>query len=320
MNTLRNYLFLFTILLPLFLTGQQKPYRYMESLVYPYPVKKATLSEGREIAYIDQGKGSQTLLMVHGLGSYLPVYSKLVENLKGSYRCIAIDLPNYGKSSRGDYAFDMQFFAETVAEFMHELRLKQVILVGHSMGSQISMTLALSHPDLVKALVLLAPAGFETFTPEHRAWFATFMQPHLIKATPLTQIEANFNVNFHDNALPEDARFMLDDRLKMRDDTTEYNYYCNMIPKCVLGMLDQPVFNQLPTLKRPTLILFGEQDWLIPNRILHPGMTTLQVAESGQKQIAGSRLKMLPNCGHFVPWECATEVGSEIHSFVSELK
>lgn len=47
--------------------------------------------------------------MVHGLGSYLPVYTKLINELQGDYRCIALDLPNYGKSGRGDYAFSMSF-------------------------------------------------------------------------------------------------------------------------------------------------------------------------------------------------------------------
>ncbi|MFM8486640.1 MAG: alpha/beta fold hydrolase, partial [Bacteroidota bacterium] len=140
---MQRILFILLCLLPILGTAQQKPFNYMESLVYPYPVQKVVLPDGPEIAYIDEGRGPYTLVMIHGLGSYLPVYTKVVGQLKRDYRCIALDLPNYGKSSRGGYTFDMAFFAETVSKFIHTLKLKKVVLVGHSMGAQVAMTLAL---------------------------------------------------------------------------------------------------------------------------------------------------------------------------------
>ena len=311
--TLRALLIIF---LPLATMAQQKPTAYMESLKYPFPVKKALLSNDRVLAYIDEGKGPYTLLMVHGLGSYLPVYTKMVEGLKGKFRCVAVDLPNYGKSSSGAYPFTMDFFAETLKAFIRTTKLKNVILVGHSMGGQIGMTLALNAPGSLKGLVLLSPAGFETFSPEHRAWFSALMQPALLKATPPAQIERNFDINFHHNKLPEDARFMLEDRMRLRNDSIAYDAYCNMIPRCVMGMLDGPVFDRLGSLDLPVLILAGEEDALIPNRILHPGMTPRQVAEAGHARIPGSILRMLSPCGHFVPWECAEEVSREIADFI----
>ena len=310
---------LMIIFLPLATMAQQKPSAYMESLKYPFPVKKALLSSGETLAYIDEGKGPYTLLMVHGLGSYLPVYTKMVKALSGNFRCIAVDLPNYGKSSSGEYPFTMDFFAQTLKTFIRTAKLKNVILVGHSMGGQIGMTLALDVPGSLKGLVLLSPAGFETFLPEHRAWFSALMQPALLKATLPAQIERNFDINFHNNKLPEDARFMLEDRMKLRNDTIAYDAYCNMIPRCVMGMLDGPVFDRLGALRLPVLILAGEDDALIPNRILHPGITPKQVAETGHSRIPGSRLRMLSSCGHFVPWECAEEVSREIMDFAGSL-
>lgn len=49
MKKVSNYLFLLAILLPLFLNAQQKPYRYMESLAYPYPVKKQPFLKGEKL-------------------------------------------------------------------------------------------------------------------------------------------------------------------------------------------------------------------------------------------------------------------------------
>lgn len=81
----------------------------MQEWTYPYETHSVELPSGIELAYIDEGRGELTLLMLHGLGSNLQAWTKNVEDWKGDYRCIALDLPNYGKSGRGDYSFTMSF-------------------------------------------------------------------------------------------------------------------------------------------------------------------------------------------------------------------
>ena len=72
----------------------------MDELKYDYTVKYAELSNSIKLAYIDEGKGPETILMIHGLGSYLPAWKKNIGELSKTYRVIAIDLPGYGKSSK----------------------------------------------------------------------------------------------------------------------------------------------------------------------------------------------------------------------------
>ena len=57
----------------------------------------------------------------------------------------------------------LEFFAESVNQFVKALKLKKVTLLGHSMGGQVSMVVALKQPKWLHKLVLVAPAGFETF-------------------------------------------------------------------------------------------------------------------------------------------------------------
>ena len=76
-----------------------------------YEVRKQRLSNGCEMAYIDEGKGDTTLLMVHGLANYCGVWVKNIESLKKHYRCIAIDLPGNGYSDGGDYPYGINFFS-----------------------------------------------------------------------------------------------------------------------------------------------------------------------------------------------------------------
>lgn len=284
----------------------------MQDWVYPYDVHKVQVSDSVEIAYVEQGSGAQTLLFVHGMGSYLKSWTKNIEVLKQDYRCIALDLPGYGKSSKGNYTHSMTFFADAVQQFIEKLNLKNVVLVGHSMGGQISIHLALRQLPNVQKLILIAPAGFETFTEAEKQWFKNVYTSAFIKATPTEQIIKNFEINFHQ--MPEDARFMIDDRLFMRE-TVEYDTYCEMIPQCVQGMLQEPVYERLPEIKIPTLILYGNNDLLIPNKFLHPALTTIQVAESGHKRLSNSRLQLFDACGHFVQWECAEGVNQAIIDF-----
>ncbi len=290
---------------------------YMDSLQYSYDTNTISLSDTVSITYIDEGEGPETLVFIHGLGSYLPAWHKNISELHKHYRCIALDLPGYGKSSRGDYPYDMSFFAQQVSQFLRKLSLKRPTVVGHSMGGQIALTLASQHPEQVGRLVLVAPAGFETFTEQERSWFQQVYTPDVVRATPPAQIERNFALNFHESDFPEDAHFMYEDRLRLRADTALYDAYCQMIPQCVLGMLREPVFDQLSDIRQPTLILYGRGDLLIPNTLLHGGLTTEEVAQSGHQQIPNSQLQMLEACGHFVQWECAAAVNTAIKSFVT---
>jgi pimeloyl-ACP methyl ester carboxylesterase len=286
----------------------------MDEWVYPYAVKEIQLSPQLKIAYIDEGKHEQTLLFIHGLGSYLKGWWKNIGPLSQQYRCIAIDLPGYGKSSSGNYPYTPIFFAEALRDFIVQLSLNDITVVGHSMGGQIAVHLALMAELPVSNLVLIAPAGFETFTPQDKLWIHALYEPGLLKKISQEQMMRNFYVNFH--RFPDDARFMIEDRQLLHQSAQLFDHYCEMIPKCVRGMLEQPIFEKLKEITKPVLILFGEDDQLIPNKILHPSLTTQKVAAAGAEQIRHSQLIMIRRCGHFVPWEQHEAVNKEIIRFL----
>ena len=311
---MRYFLQAFFVLLSFVqLIAQNENPASMKDWKYPYEVQYVTVSDSIDIAYVDEGKGKCTLLFLHGLGSNLKAWQKNIEGLKEKYRCIALDLPGYGKSEQAAYPFDMTFFAKVVHQCINKLELNKVVLVGHSMGGQIAMHTILNRDKKIEKLILIAPAGFETFSDEEKGWFQNIFTPAIVKATPESRIIKNFHLNFHE--FPEDAQFMIDDRMLMRQ-SAGYDYYCNMIPKCVTGMLNEPVFEHLSEIKTPTLILFGENDSLIPNQLLHPKLSTLEVAQSGYQKITGSELEMIPMAGHFVQWEQAEKVNQRILDFL----
>lgn len=286
-----------------------------DQLQYKHEVKKVFLpSSGYTIAYTDEGKGEKTIIFIHGLGSYLQAWIKNVEVLKENYRCISIDLPGYGKSSKEAHSGQMTFYAGIINDLVKKLDLGKVYLAGHSMGGQISMTTYLLYPDIVEGLILVSPAGFEAFDKGQKQWFRNVMTVDGVRLTTADAIQNNLASNFY--RMPEDADFMITDRMAMRT-AKDFNAYCYAVVQSVNGMVDNPVIDYLQDIKVPTLILFGENDNLIPNRYLNPGRTS-EIASFGAGKIKGSKLVMVPKCGHFMMFEKAEEFNKEVKNFVGE--
>jgi pimeloyl-ACP methyl ester carboxylesterase len=289
-----------------------EPLKSLKDLNYPYEVKYAALSGNINLAYVDEGSGEYTIIFIHGLGSYLPAWKKNIEGLKANYRCIAIDLPGYGKSSKAPHSGMMSFYAGVVNELIENLKLKNVIIAGHSMGGQIGIMAALNYPENIKKLVLVDPAGFEEFTEGQKQWFRDVMTLDGVKKTTVEQIQTNLASNFYN--VPDDASFMITDRIAMRT-ADDFDNYCYAVVQSVSGMVDEPVFNLLDKIKQPTLILFGANDNLIPNRFLNAGKTA-NIAMKGHEKIAGSELVIVPKAGHFLQFEKPEEVNKEIMGFL----
>ena len=169
--------------------------------------------------YLSAGQGDNAIVLIHGLGSNAKAFQKNMSPLAQKATVFAPDLPGYGTTELGDITPGMANYAQVIAEFIELKKLENVTLVGHSMGGQIAMHLAATQrPSWLKNLVLLAPAGLEQFTDDEKQWFRTMVNEQLYLNMTDAQVEQNFNLNFYGNKLPEDARFMLRDRLELKED------------------------------------------------------------------------------------------------------
>lgn len=277
---------------------------------YGYEVQKAKV-RNIEIGFIDDGHGD-VLLLIHGLGSNAKGWSRNIHELSRQHRVIALDLPGYGYSDKGAYEYSLEFYAQVLKEFLTGLGVEKATLVGHSMGGQIAMVTALEYPDLVDRLVLISPAGFETFTDGEGDWMRGAVSAKFVQEATIRNVAVNLKSNFFDT--PEEADFMITDRIQVRG-ASDFADYCYAVSRNVGAMLDSPVFDRLEDIPHPTLVLFGENDNLIPNRFLHGG-PTVDVAEGGANKLPNAELVMLPHCGHFVQFEKAAETNAAILSFL----
>ena len=266
------------------------------------------------MAYVDEGSGPNTLLFIHGLANYALVWKKNIETLKQHFRCIAIDLPGNGLSDKNEHDYSMRFYADAVHDFINALKLQRVTIVGHSMGGQVAMTLLLNYPACAEKLVLCAPAGFEEFSTLDKTLYTNSI--HLMGYFSSDEnalrhiIESSF---FRQHTQGESIVRELSGIMK----TYKLNAYRKMVDASIRCMLDEPVHHRLQEINVPVLVIYGVEDALIPNRLLHH-TTTGKLAEAAVKKFPLARLVMIPDCGHFVQLEKADEVSGLIAAFAGE--
>ncbi|SDX01423.1 Pimeloyl-ACP methyl ester carboxylesterase [Flavobacterium degerlachei] len=272
-----------------------------------------TKIDNLEIAYIKEGKGKQTIVFIHGLSSNADAWSRNIENLKEKYTCVALDLPGFGKSSKVAPAYTPIYYADIVVKLIDKLKLKNVIVAGHSMGGQAAIKLALNHPEKLKKLILIAPAGIEEFNAQQSLLMKNAVTADMVSKTTDKQIDRNYQLNFF--KLPEEAQTMISDRKKIKQ-ATDFPEYCDAIVKSIAGMLDESTHAELNLIAVETLVVFGENDNLIPNRYLNPNLTTNLVGGIAQEKIKNSTLHFVSESGHFVQFEKPTEVNRIITTWL----
>ncbi len=265
------------------------------------------------IAYIDEGKSDNVILLIHGLGTSAKSWMKNIPSLSKDFRVIAIDLPGYGKSDKGNYKYSMSWYATVLTEFLAELNIDKATFVGHSMGGQISLVTSLNYPNKVNKLVLISPAGFEKFTDGEGDWMKSAFTIDLVKDTPTRNIDINLKSNFYE--MPDDADFFVTDRIQVKG-ATDFEDYCYAVTRNVTGMIDEPVLKELKNISHKTLILFGNNDGLIPNIYLHGGFTE-DIANFANESIPNSKLVIIPECGHMLPFEKSEVANKEIINFIN---
>lgn len=276
------------------------------------PYHKITLSNGSSVSYIDEGSGPNTILFIHGLATYGGTWVHNIEGLQSSFRCVALDLPGNGHSDKGDLPYSIQYYAACVYDFIQKMKLKNVVLCGHSMGGQIAMTLMLNVPDAADKMVLCAPAGFEQFNVFEKTMYRSVIGFADMFSSDENSLRNSIYNSFYKN--PSQADAMIEEMVKILRSYPS-SAYKKMLDASIQAMMNEPVYDNLSKIKIPTLVIFGELDALIPNKLLHP-ISTDQLARTAVAKMPDARLEMIPFAGHFVQWEKADRVNVAIKDFV----
>ena len=296
----------------------------------PWPVQRQALPDTAaalhlqrvpEVAYVELNpEGKDTVVFIHGLGSYLKFWRYQLDAFAAQgYRVLAVDLPGYGKSDKpASFPYTTEAMADVVHELTRKLGASRPILVGHSMGGQTALSYALRHPEDVKALVLTSPAGFEKFSVREKLWFQRAFSTTLIKSASEYSIWGSVRQGNFERWRPE-LEWLIEERVRVAS-TPEFDAYAYANVRTVDGLAHNDfVRDSLGRIQVPTLIIFGEDDRLIPSPFLHGGKAR-ELMSYGHENIRGSTLVGLAGCGHTVQMDCPQDYNPRVLAFLQGLE
>ena len=107
-----------------------------------------------KIHFTDEGNG-EVVLLLHGFLENLNMWNTLTPQLIKTHRVICIDLLGHGKSESIGYIHTMEMMAEAVVAVLNHLKIRQTIIIGHSMGGYVSLALLENYPHIIKGLCLM---------------------------------------------------------------------------------------------------------------------------------------------------------------------
>ena len=132
---------------------------------------------GIDINYKIEKTGKPILLFIHGYESSQEIINPIIK-LKRSYDIVSLDLPGFGKSNFIGKV-SIEFYAEIIKEFINELKLENLTLLGHSMGGAISMFVSKS--DKIKKIILINPLNPFTYSTSKEKITPALMAKEIIE-------------------------------------------------------------------------------------------------------------------------------------------
>lgn len=259
---------------------------------------------GANIYYEEHGNGDETIVFAHGLLWSGQMYEAQVAALKHQYRCITFDFRGQGQSEATATGYDMDTLAQDALALIKERVGKPVHFVGLSMGGFVGMRLAIHHPEWLLSLSLLETSA----DPEPTQNLLKYkILPKIARIFGMAVVAPQaMKIMFGKTFLTDPTRKA--QRAKMRRRLLQ-NDKIN-ITKAIEGVFSrQGVYQLLPSISTPTLIVVGDED-----------IATIPAKSRRMyTAIKGSQLVIIPQAGHSSTIETPQAVTQAITQFLQHL-
>jgi len=265
--------------------------------------KKEIKIDDHNIVYLEGGKGS-TILLLHGYTGSKDNWVMLAPYLTKDYHVVIPDIPGYGESSMIEKAsYDLSNQMSRLHKFAQALELKKFHIAGNSMGGFFSGIYVVRYPDEVISVGLFDAAGVAS----------------LEKSVVMKMIEKGENplVLKDSNDVPRWAALLFIKppslpypikKVMIKTALANRKFYEKELKEIGPDFLS--LEKELPKIKAPTLILWGDQDKVID-------VSSVPVFEKGLKN---HKTVIIKDCGHVPMMEKPQETATQYIEFIKGIK
>ncbi|HEV7782041.1 MAG TPA: alpha/beta hydrolase [Chitinophagaceae bacterium] len=239
--------------------------------------------------YIEEGNG-EPLVLLHGLFGALSNFRTLIEYFRNHNRVIVPMLPllemDILHTSVGG-------LAKFVHKFLEAMDLKDVHLLGNSLGGHVGLIHVLKYPERIRSVILTGSSGL----------FENGMGDSYPKRGDRDYIRKKTELTFYDPAMATDE--LVDEVYSITNNRLKAIKIIALAKSAIRNNLGE----ELNQIKQPTLLVWGNNDTITPPF----------VAKEFNKLIPNSELHFVDKCGHAPMMEVPDEFNAILHKFLKKL-
>jgi pimeloyl-ACP methyl ester carboxylesterase len=256
---------------------------------------------GIQIYYEEQGAG-EPLILINGLAFPMDLWFAQIQALSGHFRVIALDNRGIGRSGQPDEEYSIKQMASDTVGLMTALGINKAHVAGLSMGGFIAQEIALSYPERVDRLVLIATGmgGARSRELSRPFWEKTMVEiqgktPEQIYRIDLTMMTAPGFAARHADVIEKGVAL----RLKH---IQPLHAFLRQSGACAVFDSGARAGN----ISQPTMIILGDKDPIFP----------IPLAEDFRQTLPRAEMIVYENCGHAILLEKPDQLSRDIREFL----
>lgn len=237
--------------------------------------------KGLKINYVQYGnKKKKNLILLHGWGQNVGMMDLIGKKLESDCYITNIDLPGFGDSEEPKEAFTIYDYANIVKELLKELKIKDPIMVGHSLGGSVSIVY--SSENAIDRLVLLgSPFKRKDRRNSLKSRFFKFL-----KKIPLL------------NKLEEFGKQLFG--------SSDYKRASKVMRDTLVNIVNEDISDNLYKIEKPTLLIWGSNDMA----------ANIEDAKEAENKMKDAALIEYEGCGHYAYLEKLDQTVEVIKAFI----
>lgn len=280
---------------------------------YAYGASKfLDLAPGLSVHVRDEGKpDGRALVLIHGSNASLHTWEPWVKRLGNDYRIISLDLPGHGLTgAHPGGVYDTKTYVAVVDQVLGKLKVNRAVIGGNSMGGGVTWNYALAHPDKVEGVLLVDASGAPDAKPRNMPIGFRLARMPVVKelvryVAPRSMFASSLKTSMSVHSVIDDAlidRYWELNRYPGNREATGKRF-------AMIRSNKPATKEQMAQIKAPAMIMWGEEDNLIP----------VSSATWFAESMPGAKLIIYPKVGHIPMEEVPDRSAADVKAWIDGL-